>query len=140
MPKTGAGELREWTSPAVRTDAPRLSENIRKMIFDHLNPHREQAVREREAQEQAWQKQLNDMKAEAHAAERRNRVLQEQIESMHRDKLRLETSEEDRALRRQERKDARRAAKVAGGRDNGGRGGGRGGGDSGRVAGGAHRS
>ena len=111
VPKSGAGELREWTSPAVRADAPRLPALMRKLIFEYLNPHREQAVREREAREESWQKELEKAKAIATAAAERNLMLQEQIVTMQRDNARFIKISEKRDAERSERRAARRAAR-----------------------------
>ncbi|KAH7097348.1 hypothetical protein BKA62DRAFT_584467, partial [Auriculariales sp. MPI-PUGE-AT-0066] len=75
IPKTGAGELRQWCSPAVLADAPAMPEQVRKMIFDHLNPHRAQAVMERTRREEEWQDKLLNMRAEVKASESRAAAL-----------------------------------------------------------------
>ncbi|KAH7065645.1 hypothetical protein BKA62DRAFT_582155, partial [Auriculariales sp. MPI-PUGE-AT-0066] len=75
IPKTGAGELRQWSSPAVLADAPALPAHLRKVIFDFLNPHRAQAVKERTQREEAWQDQLQTAKAQTSATDQRFAAL-----------------------------------------------------------------
>ncbi|KAH7063003.1 hypothetical protein BKA62DRAFT_608082, partial [Auriculariales sp. MPI-PUGE-AT-0066] len=79
VPKTGAGELREWTSPAVGKDAPGMAEHIRKAIFDFLNPHRAQAIHERTQREEAWHDQLVAMKAQVTASDSRCALMEKQL-------------------------------------------------------------
>jgi hypothetical protein len=79
VPKTGSGELREWSSPAVRQDVPNLTAQLRKMIFNHLNPHREQAVRERALREEAWKQELYSMRSIVTAANARTAALEAEI-------------------------------------------------------------
>ncbi|EJD33331.1 hypothetical protein AURDEDRAFT_155110 [Auricularia subglabra TFB-10046 SS5] len=48
VPMHRRGEMRSWTSPQVRNDVPDLPGELRKIIFDRLEPFREQADEERE--------------------------------------------------------------------------------------------
>ncbi|EJD37192.1 hypothetical protein AURDEDRAFT_173713 [Auricularia subglabra TFB-10046 SS5] len=48
VPMQRRGEMRSWTSPQVRNDVPDLPGEVRKLIFERLEPFREQADEERE--------------------------------------------------------------------------------------------
>ncbi|KZV95693.1 hypothetical protein EXIGLDRAFT_706904 [Exidia glandulosa HHB12029] len=79
IPKDGRGEMRSWCSDQVVEDTPELPAEIRKLVFDRLEPFRAQVVQETKKRGEKQEKTLRKLQKEHDEVRARNAVLEAEL-------------------------------------------------------------
>lgn len=79
VPKTGRGEMRMWHSQQVQQDTPDLPALVRRLIFDQLEPHRQQLLSEQLHADRMREMELHVLQRRASNAETELEMLRAQI-------------------------------------------------------------
>ncbi|EJD49860.1 hypothetical protein AURDEDRAFT_160879 [Auricularia subglabra TFB-10046 SS5] len=77
MPRGGAGLMRTWHSQQVESDVPGLLSDVRRTVFEKLQPFREQYLKSLEETNKKAQQELEYWKARSAQKEAENAALRE---------------------------------------------------------------
>ncbi|EJD33169.1 hypothetical protein AURDEDRAFT_177749 [Auricularia subglabra TFB-10046 SS5] len=79
VPRGGGGIMRSWHSERVEQDVPQLLPQIRRQVFEELQPFRQQYMASVEAENKAMQAKVDYYKNLAEERDKENVRLREEV-------------------------------------------------------------